>query len=150
MNNSDCKLYIVFIKILMREITPSNMNYNITYCFFMPAVLYYSIILVHDISSCWLFFLSLLSFTSVFRPKKHKILHIVIAISALLDLLMKILTSIGILNMNNVLQLDLKVIENMLNIGTRVIEVKLLIYLLILILSWILVFTYNIRSKTKI
>ena len=134
----------------MREMVPSNMNYNIAYCFFFPAVLYYSFILVHDIGSSWLLLLSLLSFTSVFKPNRHKILHVVIAESTVIDLVVKMLIGLGVLNLRDSFWTDTKVINNMTHLGTEVIEVRSLIYVLVIILSWILVFTYNIKSKTKL
>lgn len=131
----------------MREVVASNMNYNIAYCFYLPAMLFYSLSTVHDIGSCWLLFLTLLSFTSAFRPSRHKKLHIVIAVSTIFDLVLKVLVMLEVFSFSFV---DLNVIDNMVNIGSRVIEARSLVYLLVLILSWVLVFTYNVKSKTRV
>ena len=81
----------------MQEEVASNVNYNLCYCFYLPAIIYYALIISQDIGSCWLLFLTLISFTSVLRPSRHKLLHILMAISITLDFLVKILISMGLI-----------------------------------------------------
>lgn len=75
----------------MKEGTASNLNYNVLYCLYLPTALYYSLVLINDHLSNLFLLLTLLSVTSLFSSKYHKINHFCIALVAVLDLVIKVL-----------------------------------------------------------
>jgi len=134
----------------MKEGSPSNLNYNICYWLFLPALFYYSLVSINDLTSSWFLFLFLLSLTSVFTPLRHKRLHLLLAVSVSIDLIMKILMATGVIGRVDEAYINMKVIDNFSNLGSEPIQLASLIYLLVLVLSWFLVATFNIRTKSKI
>lgn len=102
----------------MKEGSPSNLNYNICYWLFLPALLHYTLLDAHDIPSNWLLFLSLLSLTSVFTPIKHKRLHVLLAVSVSLDLMVKVLMVAGLIGRVEPVWIDLGVVDNFANLGS--------------------------------
>lgn len=95
---------------MIKEGTASNINYNIFYCLFLPTSLYYSLFLINDNLSNLFLFLTLLSVSSLFTPKQHKILHILIALIAVLDLVCKVLIHIGVVSSIPYINIDISLI----------------------------------------
>lgn len=133
----------------MKEGSPSNLNYNICYWLFLPALLHYALLDSHDLPTNWLLFLALLSLTSVFTPLKHKRLHLLLAVSASLDLVVKVLMVAGVVGRIDEAYVDLGVVSNLVSLGSEPIQIGSLVYLLVVILSWLLVATFNIRTKSR-
>jgi hypothetical protein len=102
----------------MKEDVISNLNYNISYWFFLPAAVYYCLLVQHDLTSNCLLFLSLLSFAAVLHPPRHRLLHIVIALLLLLDLLLKALMLLKVLPGVDAVWADLGVLRNIANMGS--------------------------------
>ena len=63
---------------------------------------------------------------------------------------MKILMATGVIGRVDEAYINMKVIDNFSNLGSEPIQLASLIYLLVLVLSWFLVATFNIRTKSKI
>lgn len=81
----------------MKEGVSSNLNYNLAYCFFLPAMFYHSVLSTQDLPTCLLLILTLVSFAAVVPLHKHKALHTVIALIATGDLLLKVLMVEGVI-----------------------------------------------------
>lgn len=99
----------------MKEGTASNLNYNVLYCLYLPTALYYSLILVNDSLSNLILLLTLLSVTSLFSSRYHKINHFCIAFVAVLDIIVKVLLSTKIIPPIAFIELDLSIVTKMLN-----------------------------------
>lgn len=99
----------------MKEGVASNLNYNIAYWFFLASLLYHSQH-INDFSTLLLLGLTLTSFTAVVEPQKHKKIHILIALVASFDLIIKILISQGVIKGVSSTFIDLKIIKKMMNL----------------------------------
>ncbi len=99
----------------MKEGTASNLNYNVLYCLHLPIALYYSLILVNDLLSNLILLLILLSATSLFNSKYHKINHVCIAFVAVLDIIVKVLLTTRVTPAITFIKLDLRLVSKMLD-----------------------------------
>jgi len=99
----------------MKERTASNLNYNILYCMYLPTALYYSLIIVNDSLSNLILVFTLLSVTSLFSSKYHKINHFCIAFVAVLDILFKVLLTTKVIPPITFIELDLSLVTKILN-----------------------------------
>ncbi len=94
----------------MKEGTASNLNYNILYCLYLPTALYYSLLLINDYFSNLFLLLTLISVTSLFSSKYHKINHLCIALIAVLDLTVKVLILTEVIPSIAIFDLDLTLV----------------------------------------
>lgn len=134
----------------MKEGHSSSINYNISYCFYLPAVLYYCLILIHDLFSNTLLLLTLISITCFLHPVRHKALHLGTAIVNTADLVYKGLLVLGVIPPIGEKYLDLSVVNNLLNSQEEeVVHSNSLIYLLILVLSWLMAYNFKIINRSK-
>lgn len=82
-----------------------NLNYNIAYCLFLPGVAYY-VLQTHDVGALVLATLTLLSFSSLFSPKSHRLLHFILALTTIFDLVAKILVALNLLPWEKFVEID--------------------------------------------
>lgn len=102
----------------MKEGETSNLKYNILYCIYLPISLYYCLIFINDYLSNLIFFITLLTLTSVFKEKQRKLL-VFQGLVTLADVTVKILVCLDILSFgNDIAVLDDHLVRIMLSPST--------------------------------
>lgn len=130
----------------MEDGETSNLNYNILYCIYLPISLYYSLIITNDYTSNLIFFITLLTLTSVFK-KHQRIVLIVQAAITIIDIVIKILIHFNRIRIDNGAVLDDRIFKKIMMLSIDSFDTSTLVYLGMVFLSWILPFVYKGREK---
>lgn len=75
----------------MREGNKPNNLYNLSYTLYLLSLTYYTLYCNHDIPTHLIFFLSLISLTSIVPTRYHRGLHIGIVVVCVMDVVGKVL-----------------------------------------------------------
>lgn len=73
--------------------------YNLSYTLYFFSLSYYILSYNHDIPTHLIFFLSLISLTSIVPIKYHRVLHIGIAVICMVDVVVKMLMVVKVVKM---------------------------------------------------
>ncbi len=127
----------------MKERSLHNLNYNICYFFFLPALLYHSLH-CNDLITNLLLILSLLSFTSIAAPQQHKSILKFISLTAFTDLVLKLFIIFKVIPPAENVVLDIRIVNNIISFGHEALHYESLVYLLVVGLSWAMTFMYEV------
>lgn len=126
----------------MEDAETSNLNYNILYCLHLPLALYYSLQITNDYLSNLLFLAALITLTSVFRQQQKRLLFAQAALTAV-DVAVKGLVRVRVLDIGQNIFLDGRIIDNILSFSAETLELSSVVYVAMVVLSWLLPFAYN-------
>lgn len=78
----------------------------------------------------------------MFQQNQRKLLYVQAAVAAV-DVGVKLLVSVGVIDIGENIFLDERIIENILSFSGETLELSSMVYVAMMVLSWILPFAYN-------